>query len=276
MPKKILIVDDDADIRVSTGSVLRKRGYEVLSAPNGYEALQVLKHQRPDLILVDVLMPVMDGYSFYKEIKSQRLTEDIPILIITGRGKMEDTFKVAGVDGFIAKPFSPEQLLTEVEHILLADTTRKAGSTTDGAGERKRVLVVTAERLLGESIMNQAIRAGYTSELSLTSSEAIAKIVKLVPHVCVIDVFIDDMRLAEFVDVIRKLPQMDNKILIGFYYYAPEDLNQEAVRKRLLQIDELTKLFLRSGGDEFLGRYQPQTFLKMILEKTQRSRNYGG
>src|SRR3989338_3329188 len=101
MKKYILIVDDDPDILASTGSVLRKRDYEVMTASDGQKALAMARERHPDFILTDVLMPQMDGYLFYKELKNDDMLANIPVLIITGRGKMEDTFKVVGVDGFI-------------------------------------------------------------------------------------------------------------------------------------------------------------------------------
>src|SRR5438552_244678 len=99
MKKCVLIVDDDPQILEATGSFLRKRDYEVLTADNGQSGLDSARAHRPDVILADVLMPQMDGYAFYKELKNDSELAGIPVLIITGRGKMEDSFKVIGADG---------------------------------------------------------------------------------------------------------------------------------------------------------------------------------
>ena len=122
----ILVVDDDLIIIEGTRNILERRGFRVLTAQNGQAALHILKAQKPDLILTDVLMPVMDGFSFYKELKKNPATADIPVLVMTARGPMEDTFKVAGADGFMTKPFSPVNLTVEIDQIGILSNPVKA------------------------------------------------------------------------------------------------------------------------------------------------------
>src|SRR5436189_3766076 len=131
MKKCILIVDDDSEILEMTGSFLRKRDYEIITANDGQTGLTAARSRHPDLILTDVLMPNMDGFAFYKELKNDDQLNSIPVLILTGRGKMEDSFKVIGVDGFITKPFTPDSLASEIEHVFhLAETRQSTGTGT--------------------------------------------------------------------------------------------------------------------------------------------------
>lgn len=118
-PKNILLVEDEAVTGKLVESVLQSQGYEVTVASNGREGLAKIKARVPDLIISDVVMPEMDGFAFYKELKKSPTTADVPVIILTARGKMQDTFATLGVDEFFVKPFENEAFLTKVQ-ILIA------------------------------------------------------------------------------------------------------------------------------------------------------------
>jgi len=123
---KILIVDDDPDMRLAIGSVLRSRSYNVVEARDGEEALRKLKEEKPDLMLLDLLMPKMDGFAVVKRLKNtQESYCNIPILIISSireeashrRYELEVGHKL-DVDEYIEKPIEPFVLLQRVEKLL--------------------------------------------------------------------------------------------------------------------------------------------------------------
>lgn len=115
---RILVVDDEPDMLGVIVQRLQANGYEVSTANHGQAALASLKKSTPDLIILDVLMPVMDGFTFYKEFKRDHAAAQIPVIVLTARNKMEDTFAAVGVDAFIAKPFDAQALLAKVEELL--------------------------------------------------------------------------------------------------------------------------------------------------------------
>jgi two-component system, chemotaxis family, chemotaxis protein CheY len=123
MKKKILVVDDSSSMRKSILYMVRESGYETGEANNGSEALEWLHDNRPDLIICDVNMPVMDGISFLKKIKQDdeyALCRFIPVLMLTTESEksaMEEG-KKAGVRAWMLKPFEPGKLLTSVKMIL--------------------------------------------------------------------------------------------------------------------------------------------------------------
>ncbi len=121
MTKKILVADDEIHILQIVKFNLQKRGgYEVVTAKNGEEALELAKAEKPDLILSDVMMPKMSGFEFCEEAKKDDTLKEIPFLILTAKGQESDLVEgeKAGVDEYITKPFSPKSLLNKVKDIL--------------------------------------------------------------------------------------------------------------------------------------------------------------
>lgn len=127
MSKKILVVDDDPDILDAVSMILESQDYEVVSANNGEDGLARLKAEIPDLMILDLLMPKMDGFAVCKELKDPRWAKyrKIPILILTSvreeasRRRYElETGLELDVDDYLEKPFSPDVLLKRVENLI--------------------------------------------------------------------------------------------------------------------------------------------------------------
>ena len=116
---KILIADDEAYIRLLVRGILGK-DYIVLEACDGEEAVDIARTQRPDLILMDIMMPKFDGIGACHVIKSDSVTEGIPVIMVSARGeKLDQEYaRDMGADGYITKPFSPQELLNTVASLL--------------------------------------------------------------------------------------------------------------------------------------------------------------
>jgi len=102
--------------------ILGRRGYTVLGANGGREGLELVRKELPDLVLLDLMMPDMDGWDVYHQMKSEELTRDIPVIVITAKALNIDKvlgLRIAKVEDYIAKPFSPQELLQRVEQVLL-------------------------------------------------------------------------------------------------------------------------------------------------------------
>ncbi len=120
MAKKILIVDDDLIQQRLIKIVCQTAGYQVSGASNGEEGIQAAFFQRPDLILMDVMMPRMDGYAAVAELKKNQETRNIPVIMLTAVGyesKRELGLKLGAVD-YITKPFNIRQLALKIKQIL--------------------------------------------------------------------------------------------------------------------------------------------------------------
>lgn len=122
MAKKILIVDDSSSVRTVARMALRERGYEVIEAANGQEALTKLDAERCNLIISDVNMPVMDGITLLKEVKRHPNYKFTPVIMLTteaGEDKKQEG-RAAGAKAWITKPFQPQSLVDAVSKLILA------------------------------------------------------------------------------------------------------------------------------------------------------------
>lgn len=122
-PLRVLVAEDTTAIRAVLAFMLRSRGYEVEEAANGREALDRALAQPPDLVLLDVLMPLMNGFEVCARLKSEPATRDVPILILTSvardSGKDDAHWKkTSGADEFMVKPFKAHDLLDRIERLL--------------------------------------------------------------------------------------------------------------------------------------------------------------
>lgn len=118
--KKLLLIDDDPNLILLVRDYLEFRGYEVVTAGNGREALDVLGGLVPDMIICDVMMPEMDGYAFVEQVRQDPGKSWIPILFLSAKGQSQDRVKglTTGADVYMVKPFEPEELVAQVESSL--------------------------------------------------------------------------------------------------------------------------------------------------------------
>ena len=116
--KKILIIDDEADLVTMLRTRLEANHFKVIVAKNGREGLLEWKKHSPDLIILDVSMPEMDGYTFIQEFKSINGLKDVPIIVLTAKSHMKDIFKIEGVKDYIIKPFDKTELLAKINRAL--------------------------------------------------------------------------------------------------------------------------------------------------------------
>jgi len=123
MAEKILIVDDDLETLRLVGLTLQRQGYQIISAQNGSESIRLANVEKPDLIILDLMMPGIDGYQVTLHLKSNPATSAIPILVFTAKSQIDDKVKSyeAGVDDYLTKPVHPTELVTHIKTILSSE-----------------------------------------------------------------------------------------------------------------------------------------------------------
>jgi two-component system, OmpR family, phosphate regulon response regulator PhoB len=117
---RILIVEDEQDIADLIGFNLQRAGYEVIKAHDGIEGTETALRERPDLIVLDLMLPGRDGYAVFRELRRDPRTVDVPVIMLTARAQTEDRIQglEAGADDYLTKPFSPKELMLRVQAIL--------------------------------------------------------------------------------------------------------------------------------------------------------------
>lgn len=120
MSHKILIVDDEPNILVSLEFLMKREGYQVVTARDGQEAIEAIGREQPDLVLLDVMMPVKTGFDVCCEVRAHELVRDTPILMLTAKGRDTDVAKglALGANTYMTKPFSTKELVQKVKEML--------------------------------------------------------------------------------------------------------------------------------------------------------------
>lgn len=119
-PKTVLIVEDNEDNRIVYATILQHRGYAVLEARNGEEGVRIARERLPDLVLMDISVPIIDGWQATELLKGDDRTSTIPVIALTAHALAEDreTARNVGCDGYLAKPCEPRTVVAEVEKFI--------------------------------------------------------------------------------------------------------------------------------------------------------------
>ncbi len=120
-PKKIICVEDEPEMIDLVKLILSRYGFEVIGADGGRAGLDAIREHKPDLVLLDLMMPDMDGWEVYQQMKADDEMKDIPVVVVTAKAQSIDKvlgLHIAKVDDYITKPFGPEDLRASIERIL--------------------------------------------------------------------------------------------------------------------------------------------------------------
>jgi CheY-like chemotaxis protein len=173
MPAKLLIVDDDMDTLRLVGLMLERQGYDVLAASSGNQALSLAKSASPDLILLDVMMPDVDGYEVTRQLRDDANTANIPIIMFTAKTQLDDklTGFDVGADDYLTKPAQPQELFAHIKAVLsrVSKTRQLAASKQRG----KMIAVVAAKGGLGVTTL--ALNLGIAVQASQEKDVIVAE-----------------------------------------------------------------------------------------------------
>ncbi|HEB64016.1 MAG TPA: response regulator [Chloroflexi bacterium] len=120
-PRRLVYVEDDAEMIELVRLILGRRGFEVIGAEGGWEGLETMRREKPDLVLLDLMMPDLDGWEVFQQMKADENLKNIPVIVITAKAQTIDRvlgLHIAKVDDYISKPFSPPELIASVERVL--------------------------------------------------------------------------------------------------------------------------------------------------------------
>jgi two-component system response regulator VicR len=119
--KRVVCIEDEPEMIDLVRLILGRKGFNVIGANGGIEGLETVRRERPDLVLLDLMMPDMDGWEVYQQMKADTVLREIPVVVVTAKAQSIDKvlgLHIAKVDDYITKPFGPQELLESVEKII--------------------------------------------------------------------------------------------------------------------------------------------------------------
>ena len=202
--KKIIIVDDEPDFAENVKSFFGMHGYECLAASNGKEGLEKIEKERPCLIILDILMPNMDGYTMLRELKKRKIK--MLCIILTAKEKLKDLFELEKVDRFVTKPLDLKKLKEIVDEMLENEDmgSEKKSSQAPDEKKGKKVLIIEDEKNLAESIKNYLEIKDYTVHIVYTGEEGLKAVKTFSPDIIVSDILMPQMDGYSMIKELRK------------------------------------------------------------------------
>ena len=204
MNEKILLIDDDTSLLVTLSDFLSFEGYQVTTADSGEQGLQRLKTMTPDLIILDMSMPGMGGVGFLRAISSPEGRPDHPVLVLTARANMAGFFSTMDVDGFIAKPCEPDDLLAAINKIIGSAPVPPA--TARKSADRKKVLLAEDDKAVNEILIKAFARAGYLVDSVLKGPDVLEKAIVGKPDIVVIKLVLANMNGDAVAGMLGEMP----------------------------------------------------------------------
>jgi CheY-like chemotaxis protein len=225
--KRILLIDDDTSLLVTLRDFLTYEGYDVQTADSGEQGLKKLPSAQPNLIILDMSMPGMGGIGFLREICSADGKPRYPVLVLTARANMADFFSNIDVDGFVAKPCDPNDLLMEVSRIIFLRSGSEPAGESDRVAGAARVLVGEDDAGVRQLLVDRLGQAGFLVESVTRGPEVLEQAIVQRPNVIVMKLVLAGMNGDA---VARMLKEMPNTREIPVILYDDSQTNVPTAR----------------------------------------------
>lgn len=257
MIKKIVCADNDSAVRDAIQKLFSTDDFEFFFAPDGQQALKLVQDHVPHVLIIDALIPGLSAYDACKTIKNDPRTKDIPVIVVSAKSSMEDSFLFLGIKDFLSKPLDIDQLAARV---------------------RRRLDLAAAMHMQKTKILFHGTNAGTMEHIKElfdavpqwdavyvnSGEELLRKAQECVPDVIVIDLFIRDMHIDRAVSQLKAMPSMANTDILT--YYSPFSSSQDgiALQAKMLEVQYLKRISGESGAKEYLGPFNPANFVGLF------------
>lgn len=254
MIKTILLAEDDRGTALMVRTQLESKGYIVKTAANGVEAIKILEQIKPDLIITDVVMPIMDGVDLYRTLKKSPLTDKIPIIIVTDKAVFKESFQSLGVMNFVEKTTDITQLLNKIQSIEKIEL--------ESTNYRKIIINSSQHNILTQM---QSLLQGmkYLVSSAHQTDEIISKSLVMVPDVIVLDVLFQDQMASspEIIKALRTFSTLKNSKIITYAYF-PENLGMDV--DAVHSVELAMNACYEAGANKYIGRFNQGAFLEYM------------
>ncbi|HMA32872.1 MAG TPA: response regulator, partial [Chloroflexia bacterium] len=257
---------DDPDTRRLLALQLEGRGFQVTQVPSGRDAIALAREARPDLIILDVMMPGLDGFETLAALKQDPVTADIPVVMLSVLPEAEKGFALGALD-YLSKPLDPDQLIQTIRGVVAIDAPkgRPAKGARRGAAAKIRVLVVDDETDLVTWLQNALQAQDMLVLPAYGGQEGLAKAHSEQPDVIVMDVKMPDMTGLE---VIRALKADPVTAKIPVIFMTASDIDKRTARVRMLGLGAVELLGKPFSADDLVSEILRQTKLLQDLQPT--------
>jgi CheY-like chemotaxis protein len=204
--KQILLIDDDTSLLITLSDFLIHDGYDVMTANSGEQGLKVLEDLTPDLIILDMSMPGMDGVGFLREASDSSGKPRYPVMVLTARANMAESFAEVEVDGFVAKPCDPQVLLAEVARIIFQRSGETVGSGSSSSGGGGRVLLAEDDAQAALLISSALRNRGYDVVSVAAGPDVLERAIIEKPDIVVVKQILANMNGDAISELLHKMP----------------------------------------------------------------------
>ena len=251
----LLLVDDDPSLLNNLRDFLSFEGYDVMTASSGESALVVLRGATPDLILLDMSMPGMGGVGFLDRITNLDGTTAYPVLVLTARAMMAEYFADKQIDGFLAKPCDPADLLREINRIIFLRGGVENVPPADDAAKARHVVLGEAKAEFAATLRAEFAKFGVRVEAVPNGAAVVESAVAMRPDAVVMRLEMPEMGADEVVAMLRRLPSTRNLPAVVYGLDAPgaqparaAALGDAATLLRDVSIDRILSATLEATG----------------------------
>lgn len=226
--EKILIIDDEVVLLEAIAKKLALEGFEVIKAVDGEEGMAKVRQENPDLILLDILMPKMDGMEVLEEINKDPELSKIPIIIISNSGQpveIERAMALGVRDYLIKAEFDPNEVLMKVNNVLMGGKNKQPGETNGTNQIPKKIMLIEDDQLLRDLCSRKIKSEGFNVETAIDPREGLIKISKFKPDLVLLDLVLPGM--SGF-DVLKDIKSNPDQSISGIPVVILSNLGQEA------------------------------------------------
>ena len=255
MINTILLAEDDKGTAHLVKTILQKHGYNVLIAGNGFEALDLISKHPVDVVVTDVVMPLMDGVDLYGELKKRPETRHLPIIIVTDKQVFKDSFTMLGVEHFVPKSSDIDTLLNRIKTIN-ADLQKR---------EYRKILVSGNNLQVLEQMQRLLVARKHLVSTADNSLDTLHKAFLMSPHVIFLDLRMSDCaQTHETVRCLRCFHFFHSVKILTYTYFSPQEMSNADIEWHI--IEEEAKRCNDVGASRFIGNFTQGAFLEHLDE----------
>lgn len=204
-PVKVLIVEDEEALLQTLQFKLSREGYEVALARDGFQGLEQIKANRPDVVLLDILMPKLDGFGVLEQLSKEKVIPGLPVIIISNSGQpveIDRALKLGARDYLVKAEFAPEEVLEKVRKVL--------GQDGASAGTNGRVLIVEDDQFLRDLMERKLKKEGFSVDTAIEGETGLQKIVATKPDLVLLDIILPGVDGFSILEKIKGNPAVAN------------------------------------------------------------------